>query len=90
MAIGSCPQRFDDLAIERSSDSLLVHNPRSDQVHVLNLAAGLVLDHCDGSQSIEQISTALVKSLPDAHNDVASIILEFADLGLIHSDAGAA
>ena len=80
------PRRMPDIPIETSSDTLLVHNPRTEKVHVLNAAAGFVLERCDGERTVEQLAHELARESSvsaDLRKDVERIISEFVALGLV-------
>ena len=80
------PRRAADLVIETSNDATLVHNPRTEKVHILNASAAFILARCDGQHSLQELAHALASDSRASHDlqaDVEAIFREFRNFELI-------
>jgi len=69
-------------------DEWVLFDPRTDQLHVLNLSAAVVWAHCDGATDIDGIAGALVEAfsnlpLAQARQDVDTALAGFREAGLL-------
>ena len=80
------PRRKTSLVIQFVGNEVLVHDADRGKVHVLNATAGDVLELCDGTRTIADLTLALSESTGiDAsiiEPDVVSIVGAFHELGL--------
>lgn len=61
---GWCPRVSERIVEQVVEDELVLYDPGSDQVHILNTFAAAIYDLCDGRTSIAAIAAELGKSLP--------------------------
>ena len=54
------PRAIPGLVIRETAGEVLVHDPASGKIHILNESGALVLRACDGTHSIEAIVDQLV------------------------------
>lgn len=58
-AIITAPLRRKDLNVNSVAGELLMYDPTNDHAHVLNGAAAFVWEHCDGTQTVDEIARAM-------------------------------
>jgi len=72
-----------------SEDEAIVYNPDTKYVHVLNQTASFVWQHCDGSNSIDDILKNMKKGFDISSNersvqsDISKIVNRFKELELV-------
>jgi hypothetical protein len=70
-------------------DCVLVHDATHRKVHVLNTTAAAILDLCDGSRSVEQITVSLAQATdmqPEViAGDVHATLKQFAELEILEA-----
>jgi len=83
----SFPTRASGLNVKRVDNQVLVHDPRKEKVHVLNLSAGRVLELSDGSRDVAEISRELADEssaqVTIVQPEVEAILKTFSELELI-------
>jgi hypothetical protein len=66
---------------------MVVLDRRTERIHQLNTTASFVWDHCDGDRSVGEIADGIMEAFDvdssTAAQDVAEIVKQFADLGLL-------
>lgn len=80
------PTRRPGFEVHDCSDGFMIHDPAGDHVHFLNHTAVLILEHCDGGRSVEDIAglVAGIYSLPEPPlAEVESVVADFQARGLI-------
>jgi DNA mismatch repair protein MutH len=81
------PNQSADLEVRTAGDELLVHDVKNGKVHVLNASAGKILQLCDGTRTVEEITVAVANTfLTDTERvrpDVDASLAEFKGLGLL-------
>jgi hypothetical protein len=81
------PNQSADLEVRTAGDELLVHDVKNGTVHVLNASAGKILQLCDGTRTVEEITVAVANTfLTDTERvrpDVDASLAEFKGLGLL-------
>jgi len=80
-------RRKTTLEIRTVGDEVIVHDLATKMVHVLNATAGNVLELCDGTRSIADV-TQTVAEATGVHagfikSDIDAIVKEFGTLGLV-------
>jgi HAE1 family hydrophobic/amphiphilic exporter-1 len=75
------------LETRAAGDEVLIHDASRDKVHVINSTAARVMELCDGNRSIAEIALKLSAEtgadLEIVTGDVAAIVVQFRQLGLI-------
>ncbi len=71
------PRCTPNLEMRAAGGELLVHEPSTGHIHVLNAMAGRVLKQCDGSTTLAQIVDDLVAA---THADIARVELDVAGI----------
>ena len=56
------PQVTDNLEINESTDGYVIYDPTRDKVHFLNHTAAIILELCNGDNSVEEIIELLSKA----------------------------
>ena len=66
------PKHIDGLDIEQTEDGYIIYEADKDRVHYLNPTAALILELCNGSNSIDAISELVQEAfhLPEAPEQV--------------------
>lgn len=82
------PRRREDLLVEPVGDDLLVLDPASEAMYELNDTAGVVLELCDGTRTVDEITAWLLThfQVPEADRigeDVALTVDRLGELGLL-------
>lgn len=81
------PNQAPDLEIRTAGDEVLVHDTKHGEVHVLNASAGRILQLCDGTRTVEEITVAVANAfLTDTERvrpDVDASLEEFKALDLL-------
>jgi len=79
------PSPCGDVLFRRVGEDWLLFDPRTQDVHVLNLTAALVWAHCDGEHDEEDIRGAVTDIYPgvDAISEVRRALERFRELGLL-------
>jgi len=81
------PTAVPHLQIKEIDQQVLVHDARSDMIHVLNPTAGYILRLADGTRETEEIARLFAENsaidIDQANQDVQSIIAEFQRLEII-------
>ena len=57
--ISARPAAASGLELVESPDGLIIYDQQTDRVHHLNQTAAVILALCDGTQSVEEITTAV-------------------------------
>jgi PqqD family protein of HPr-rel-A system len=88
------PKRRADLSFRDVDGETVVLDRRLGKVHQLNRTASYVWQHCDGRTEVRQIVASLARSYGvepgDVAADVAAVMAQFAELGLIETQAAGA
>ena len=88
------PKRRADLSFRDVDGETVVLDRRLGKVHQLNRTASYVWQHCDGRTEVREIVASLARSYGvepgDVEGDVAAVMAQFAELGLIEAAAGGA
>ncbi len=66
-----CPRVAERIVEQVAEDELVLYDPASDQVHILNTFAAAIYDLCDGSTSIFSIVAELEKVIASPAFDLA-------------------
>lgn len=68
MKFQSFPHKKENYHVEEVDDGLVLHNPSDGSVHLLNLTASFIWEHCDGKHSPSDIAQSLaeISSLAEA------------------------
>lgn len=77
------PARRPDLEIQDVGTEVIVHNPQSKSIHVLNRSAGVVLRACDGETPVTAVQERLNAGTADVASDVQRVLSDFGTLGLL-------
>ena len=83
------PKGRADVVFRQLDDEWVLFDPRSEQLHVLNLSAALVWTHCDGQIGAdaiaEAVATAFEPRVPtaQARRDVDDALERFRHAGLL-------
>lgn len=83
-------QKADNLEFQEIGDEVLVHDPASEKIHVLNKAAAKILRLCDGSPADKLVDALMPSEDFDrtrVQNDVNKIVEHFLNLGLVKTVA---
>lgn len=78
-----------DVIFRPLDDSWVLYDPRSEQLHVLNLSAALVWEHLDGETPIEAVAEAVGSAFrppvtaAQALSDVESVLARLYEAGLL-------
>lgn len=80
------PVAFSHLEFQDSAGEVLVHDHRRGKIHVMNESAARVLQLCDGTRDVDAITLELAgEENTGARDDIARIIEQFRELGLLDS-----
>lgn len=88
---GNRPKAREDVVFRQLDDEWVLFDPRSEQLHVLNLSAALVWSHCTGEFTRDEIARAVAAAFepPVAPNrvvtDVTAALERFHHTGLLES-----
>jgi PqqD family protein of HPr-rel-A system len=80
------PTQAAAIEIEAVDDGFVVYDPRRDRVHFLNHTAAVILESCNGGNSVTDIAHMLqvLYGLPDAvEEDVLDCLAQLAGEGLV-------
>ena len=86
------PEARDDVVFRTLADEWVLYDPKTNQVHVLNLSAALVWSSCDGKRTVPEIVQDVAASFPDkpspdsVADDVVTAIQQFVQEGLLIGD----
>lgn len=86
---GELPKGRSDVVFRPLDDSWVLFDPRTEQLHVLNLSAALIWEHLDGETSLEEIAEAVGSAFDPpiaasrALADVEPVLQRFRDAGLL-------
>lgn len=89
MPVSDTPRGREDVIFRQLADDWVLFDPRSNQIHVLNLSAALVWTACTGDASVDQIVEDVVASFPDdtgspgVRGDVRDVLARFTSEGLL-------
>jgi len=84
-----CPKRRSDVIFRPLDDSWVLFDPRTEQLHVLNLSAALIWEHLDGETSLDGIAKAVGSAFDppitasQAMTDVEPVLERFRETGLL-------
>ena len=92
MTHGPLLRRVSSLPFQKMNDEVLVVDPRTREVHLLNVTATRIWDLLESPRTSEEISTALAEEF-DApaevlRADVAASLAELSAKGLVGADLG--
>jgi hypothetical protein len=86
----STPRRSRGLAAVELDGDLVVYDPADQVLHVLNPAAALVWDRCDGTTTVAEIVAELsrwvARPATDLAGEIAAAVADLRHLGLVDSD----
>ncbi len=89
-ATGQKPRARLQFSVERLGNESVVLNADNGVAHHLNETASLVWHACDGSHTIDDVAEELVTrfdiDLETARRDVATVVTQLRELGLIDPD----
>lgn len=73
----------------------ILYDPRNESIHVLNPAAAVIWELCDGEHNVEAITLGLSRAFASAeranlHMDVVEALRTFHDLGLVENGSAEA
>jgi len=82
------PCRKESITFKKLEDRMIMHNPKTKIVLLINKTAFEVWDLCDGKNTISYIENSFIEKYstvlkPDIHNDIAEIIESFEKEGLL-------
>jgi hypothetical protein len=82
------PKRRDDLVARREDPDLLLLDPVSGQVKVLNETAVFIWDRCDGEKTLDSVMEEMAAiydgiSAEEIENDLVMVINKFVSSGLV-------
>lgn len=82
------PCRRADLILQLAGSDTLLYDPRTDSVHILNPAAALIWDLCDGQHTRDAMAARLQTHFSataghDLHQDVQVILATLEQEGLL-------
>ena len=86
---GQRPRARDDVVFRSVSGDWVLYDPRSQDLHVLNVTAAAVWSFCDGSSTPDAIARELAERLDDApapevvRRDVETALARFRADGLL-------
>lgn len=84
----SRPSKRQDLTIVELDGEAVVYDETSGELHHLNPSATIVLGLCDGTLTVEEISSAVSEAFGLAPDEVLthvqSAVQRFAEAGLLH------
>lgn len=78
-----------DVVLRQLEDDWVAYDPKDRLLHILNLPAVVVFEHCDGLTAVADIAERLHEMFEDppstdhALSDVMSILERFAEAGLL-------
>jgi PqqD family protein of HPr-rel-A system len=64
------PRRKKGLVIDEIDADLLVYDPKSDHLHLLNATASTIWELCDGSRASQEIVEEIVKHFSSENHDI--------------------
>lgn len=79
------PRTREDLVFRRVGEDWLVFDPRTQQIHVLNLSAALVWSFCTGDHAVEEIVREVRSAFREGVEDdpVTEVLERFQRAGLL-------
>lgn len=83
------PKGRDDVVFRQLGEEWVLFDPRSEQLHVLNLSAAIVWNHCTGEFTHAEIVDAVIeafaspKSRERIERDVDAALAQFSAAGLL-------
>jgi hypothetical protein len=82
------PQRVPGFVINEVGVETLLYNQENEAIHVLNMTAWVIWDHCDGCHTIEEIERELrdrfhIREEHDVSGDIQRTLAIFQSKGLI-------
>ena len=85
------PRQSQHLLVTQAGDEILLHDPRTETVHVLNPTAAVVWKLCDGQHTVEDMERAIKArfSVPPDHDvlaDIHHLLSILAERGLLESE----
>ncbi|MDH7487840.1 MAG: PqqD family protein [Anaerolineae bacterium] len=85
------PRQSQHLLVTQAGDEIVLHDPRSETVHVLNPTAALVWNLCDGRHTLEDAEQAIrarfaVPSDRDVLADVRDLLAALTERGLLETE----
>lgn len=89
MPVSDTPQGREDVVFRQLADDWVLFDPRTNQIHVLNLSAALVWTACTGDSSLDDIVRDVAGTYPDppaegqVREDVDAALARFSSLGLL-------
>ena len=91
MTIPTNPRRREDLIFREIEGEFIAYDPQADRTALLNETAAFTLDLCDGTLGREEISRRFAERFAidrgAAAKDVGRALSEFADQGLLETEA---
>ena len=89
MPVSDTPQGREDVVFRQLADDWVLFDPKTNQIHVLNLSAALVWTACTGRSSLDQIVREVAGTYADApdeaqvREDVDAALARFWSEGLL-------
>jgi len=80
------PRQIEGLAVEETDEGYIIYEPEKDRVHYLNATAALILELCNGTNSIAEIANLVQEAyhLPDTPaQTVQDTLTQMRDEGLL-------
>jgi len=87
--LSELPKTRTDVIFRQLDDDWVLFDPRSDQLHVLNLSAAVVWAHCDGLTDLDALAGALIGAFEadlshaQARLDAEAAVARFREAGLL-------
>lgn len=87
MLTSSNPCAIEGIDVRHAGAEVIVHDPSNNKIHILNDAAGIVLQLCDGAHDAEQIAGELARrtGAPEERvlSDVHAVLASFRELRFV-------
>jgi hypothetical protein len=82
------PCRRESITFKKLEDRMIIHNPKTKLVYLLNKTASEAWNLCDGNHAISDIENNFIKQYSvvpkhDMHSDIVEIIESFEKEGLL-------
>lgn len=83
------PLGREDVILRQLDEDWVLYDPVSNQLHIINVSAALIWEHCDGDTTLEQICSQLAGSFEDNPSEVSvaqgvdDALATFAEKGLL-------
>ena len=83
------PRGREDVVLRQLDEDWVLYDPVTNQLHIINVPAALIWEHCDGDTTFEQICGELAKAFEDdpptasVAQGVTDALATFSEKGLL-------